>query len=40
MIAIIWGNSIITLTQMWIVSYSATEAVDASLSYFSSSDDW
>ncbi|NQN49388.1 CPBP family intramembrane metalloprotease [Streptococcus suis] len=38
--AIIWGNSIITSTQMWIASFSATEAVDASVSSFSSSDDW
>ncbi|MDW8682064.1 CPBP family intramembrane metalloprotease [Streptococcus suis] len=37
---IIWGNSIITSTQMWIASFSATEAVDASVSSFSSSDDW
>ncbi|HFI0622181.1 TPA: CPBP family intramembrane glutamic endopeptidase [Streptococcus suis] len=38
--AIIWGNSIITSTQMWSASFSATEAVDASVSSFSSSDDW
>lgn len=38
--AIIWGNSILTSTQMWIASLSATEVVDASVSSFSSSDDW
>ncbi|HFH9837665.1 TPA: CPBP family intramembrane glutamic endopeptidase [Streptococcus suis] len=38
--AIIWGNSITTSTQMWIASFSVTEAVDASVSSFSSSDDW
>ncbi|HEL9630631.1 TPA: CPBP family intramembrane metalloprotease, partial [Streptococcus suis] len=38
--AIIWGNSIITSTQMWIASLSATEGVDASVSSFSSADDW
>lgn len=38
--AIIWGNSILTSTQLWIASLSATEVVDASVSSFSSSDDW
>ncbi|HFI0157826.1 TPA: CPBP family intramembrane glutamic endopeptidase [Streptococcus suis] len=38
--AIIWGNSILTSTQMWIASLSATEVVDASVNSFSSSDDW
>ncbi|HEL2054736.1 TPA: CPBP family intramembrane metalloprotease [Streptococcus suis] len=38
--AIIWGNSIITSTQLWIASLSATETVEASVSSFSSSDDW
>ncbi|HEM6138187.1 TPA: CPBP family intramembrane metalloprotease [Streptococcus suis] len=38
--AIIGGNSILTSTQMWIASLSATEVVDASVSSFSSSDDW
>ncbi|MGQ7367603.1 CPBP family intramembrane glutamic endopeptidase [Streptococcus suis] len=38
--AIIWGNSILTSTQLWIASLSATEVVDASISSFSTSDDW